>query len=304
MVREKIILSVLLFPFGLLTSCGQTEPATQAEETPTSAVKTAKKENAHEYGGWYCPDNLKGFPPVNVAELANVPVVNGRMPTEAETRNGTSLMYFDPAEYPTAKPLDLVLPKLAHYYANHTKQMELVVVIQAVVVGADTVVGFRYLNGGNGTSWFTEVTFLTDKEVADIGPTPFVFLEGEINAPKEKIWKAITKTAYAKQLGKRFNQEASFQEEWTQNSRINLSYELIGEKANGMIMTLFGNIYLQIDYDYRGRQFVEKVLIIDNPDGSGARIQIAIGPYPKDYAKQLLVWEDWLKEVKTKAEAE
>ena len=96
----------------------------------------------YPYGGWYCPDNLYGFPPVNAAELASVPAVNGRMPTKEETQNGISLMYFDPAEYPTAKPLDMNMPCLAHYYFNNTKQTELVIVILAISVDADTAVAF------------------------------------------------------------------------------------------------------------------------------------------------------------------
>ncbi len=40
----------------------------------------------HPYGGWYCPDNLYGFPPVNAAELASVPAVNGRMPKKKKRK--------------------------------------------------------------------------------------------------------------------------------------------------------------------------------------------------------------------------
>ena len=105
-----------------------------------------------------------------------------------------AIMYFDPAEYPTAKPLDMIMPRLANYYSNITKQNELVIVIQAVAIDKDTVVGFRYLNGGNGTSWFNEVSFLSPDEIDELGSTPFVFLEAEISASKEKVWAIIAKT--------------------------------------------------------------------------------------------------------------
>jgi len=302
MFREKFIASLLLIPFGFITACAQQESASPQDKAPTEEVAKTKNASVHGYGGWYCPDNLGGFPPVNVADLASVPVVNGRMPTKEETQNGTALMYFDPKDYPTAKPVNMVLPKLARYYSPQTKQNELVVIIQAVVVDADTVVGFRYVDGGNGSSWFNEVDFLTDKEVIEVGSTPFVFLEAEINASKEKIWDAITKTDYANSLGKRFQKTEFFEAPWTQDSEVDLHYETVGETANGYVMTLFGNLYLQINYDFNGRQAVEKILVMDNEDGKSAKIQIVFGPFEKGYEKQKTTWEKWLKEVKMMSE--
>ncbi len=295
---QKLISVALLMASGFFSACAQ-PAAEQPEEKSTQANEAKKNKSVHPYGGWYCPDNLGGFPPVNIADLANVPVVNGRMPTAEETRNGTSLMYFDPADYPSAKPLNIFLPKLAHYYSEHTKQLELVIVIQAVVVDADTVVGFRYVDGGNGTSWFNEVSFLSDKEIAAAGATPFVYLEADFDVTKEKVWAAITQTAYAKKLGQKFGKETFFASPWTSQSREDLHYEIVGESANGYAMMLFGNVYMQIDYDYNGRQAVEKVLILDNQDGKGAKMQVVFGPYTKDIARQQALWEAWLKEVKT-----
>jgi len=302
MRTQKLISAALLIATVLMSACEQ--PANgQKQDEPSSEVKTAqKKADLHPYGGWYCPDNLGGFPPVNIANLAGVPVVNGRMPTQEETRNGTSLMYFDPAEYPTAKPMNIQLPKLARYQSPHTKQLELVIVIQAVIVDTDTVVGFRYVDGGNGTSWFSEVEFLTDRESAAEGATPFVFLEADINASKEKVWSAITKTTYAKSLGQKFGKEAFFASEWTNRSRADLKYQLDNESAYGYAMLHFGNIYMQIDYDFNGRQAVEKLLILDNQDGNGAKIQVAFGPFTKDIDSQQKIWEAWLNEVKAKSE--
>ena len=57
-------------------------------------------------------------------------------------------MYFDTTKIPSARPFDMKMPKLARYYSEYTKKNELVVVIQVVVAATDTVVGFRYLNGG------------------------------------------------------------------------------------------------------------------------------------------------------------
>ena len=306
MLKERFMASLLLIPFSLLTACAQQESDKDQEETATAEIQSAQKTNGSVRGyiGWYCPDNLGGLPPVNVADLAAVPVVNGRMPTEEETRNGTSLMYFDPADYPTAKPVQMTLPKLARYYSENTKQNELVIIIQAVVVDEDTVVGFRYVDGGNGTSWFKEVDILSDNEVAALDPTPFVFLTSEINAPKEKIWAAIANTAYAKNLGKRFNQTEFFEKPWTPGAHVDFNYEMLGDKANGIIMTLFGNVYLQIDYENQGRQSVDKILIMDNEDGKSAKIQIVFGPYADHFGSQHKRSKKWLEEVKTVSEAE
>ncbi|AEV33408.1 hypothetical protein Oweho_2438 [Owenweeksia hongkongensis DSM 17368] len=305
MKKGKIMLSLLIVSCGFITACAQQDKANQPEQATDAELQTVEQTNAsiHPYGGWYCPDNLRGFPPVNVVDLAKIPVVNGRMPTKDETRNGTSLMYFDPAEYPTAKPVDITLPKLAHYYSPQTRQTELVIVIQAVIVDTDTVVGFRYLNGGNGTSWYNEVDFLTDKEAAEIGSTPFVFLEAEINASKEKIWEAFTKTEYAQSLGKRFGEEAFFNAPWTNGSRVKLNLDVPGEKAHGYVMTLFGNLYLQIDYDMNGRHTVEKLLVMDTEDGN-SKLQFVFGPYIDDYGSQEIRWQQWLEEVKTLSEAQ
>ncbi len=300
MFKQKFMLSLLTVTFGLFTACAQqNKPETQTEEIQEEPTKNA---SVHPYGGWYCPDNLGNFPPVNVAELDRVPVVNGRMPNETEARHGISLMYFDPAEYPTAKPLDITLPKLARYFSPHTQQEELVVVIQAVIVDADTVVGFRYLNGGNGTSWFNEVSFLTNKEVATIGETPFVFLTEKINAPKEKIWSAFTKSSYGQSLAKRFNQEAFFNAPWTNQSKADLHYELVGEKANGYVMTMFGNLYLQIDYNINGQKSVEKLLVMTNEDGTST-VQFVFGPFSANQDQQQVGWEKWLRQVKADSEA-
>lgn len=303
MEKGKFVLSLLIASFGFITACAQEEPASKQATESSDKIKAVEQTNAsiHPYGGWYCPDNLRGFPPVNVVELPSVPVVNGRMPTKEETSNGTSLMYFDPAEYPTAKPVDITLPKLAYYYSPQTRQTELVIVIQAVIVDTDTVAGFRYLNGGNGTSWYNEVNFLSDSEVADIGSTPFVFLEAEIDAPKETIWGVIASTDYAQSLGKRFGKEEFFNQPWTDDSHVKLKLDVPGEKARGYVMTLFGNLYLQIDYDYNGRQSVEKILVLENEDGS-SKLQFVFGPYPDNYDSQKARWEKWLAEVKEVSE--
>ena len=44
------------------------------------------------------------------------------------------------------------MPKLARFYNIHSGKRELVIIIQALNISNDSIVGFRYLNGGNGSA--------------------------------------------------------------------------------------------------------------------------------------------------------
>ena len=112
----------------------------------------------------HCPDNLE-FPAVNIKSWNTVPVVNGRLPNKEEALNGTSLIYFDKKKWPDAKPYAMTLPKLASFFNPNTKRKDTVIVIQIVQTREDTVVGYRYLTGGNGSHNFRDFHFLTEKEI-------------------------------------------------------------------------------------------------------------------------------------------
>ena len=88
----------------------------------------------HQYGGWYCPDNLGGFPAVDILDWNDVPVVNGRMATQEETQNGTSLIFVDIEKHPDARPLDMEMPRLARFFNVQSDKNELVIVIQALAI--------------------------------------------------------------------------------------------------------------------------------------------------------------------------
>jgi hypothetical protein len=75
----------------LLTACTLITLTSFSQEDSESKVK-----DTHRYGGWYCPDNLNGFPAVDIQDWDAVPVINDRLPTREEAQNGTSLMYIDP----------------------------------------------------------------------------------------------------------------------------------------------------------------------------------------------------------------
>ena len=294
MLKGKLVLCLLITVSALSSACAQESPKKENQEENREA---AANQSLHEYGGWYCPDNLSNFPPVDAADYSQVEVVAKRLPSLKETRNGKSLMYFDPEKYPSAQAVDLDLPRMARYYSHNTRQEELVIIIQAVSVAKDTVVGFRFLDGGNGSSWLNEVKMLTHQEAAILAPGSYVFLELEINTSKERVWEAITKTEYAQELSITFEQADLFANPWSKNTQVDLIYKTMQEEAKGYVMNMYGNIYLQIDYAKKGQQSIEKILILDTEDKMRSRIQAVFGPYLNDFDKQEEYWNNWLKEI-------
>jgi hypothetical protein len=297
----KSILSLLMINLVLLTSCSQTDIIADQEETSTEEppAATSRHQTEHPYGGWYCPDNILGFPAVNVQDLDTIPVVKDRLPTKEETRNGISLMYIDTTEIQDAKPLDIPLPKLARYYNTFTKKNELVVIIQALVVGQDSVVGFRYLNGGNGSAWLDEVNLLSNDEIDKLGSTPFVIIDAEVKVARETIWEVITNPKYNKVLGTMLEGDAFFESDWSNDSAVHLKTEAGEIIRTGKITSSWANMYLQVDYNLDGHHYVEKILLLDGKDKNSTSFHLITGPFQEDYVAKKLAWENWFQKVKS-----
>lgn len=287
-----------------MSACSQNESIENDQNKNEETVKADKYAEPHKYGGWYCPDNLNGFPPVDIRDLSVVPVVEDRLPTREETRNGTSLMFFDTTEFVNVKPLDMDLPRLGKVHNEYNGIDELVIVIQAVVIGKDTVVGYRFPSGGNGSAWYGQVNFLSDKAIADMGSNPFVYQREEVKANTQEIWKAFTSTAYAQQLAERFDQKAFFNSEWTEASRAHLQYEKDNERGMGIISTHFGNLYMHIDYEIDGAHYSEKLLIIEDQEKGSSTLFVVAGPFQDSYVNQQVIWDNWMKEVISGSEKE
>jgi len=297
-----------LFPLVLasvcmVSACGQEEttPETLKKDEGKQVTQTRYHE-PHPYGGWFCPDNLNGFPPVDLQDLDKIPVVEGRLPTKEETQSSASLMFIDPAEYPNAKALDIDLPQIATIYSEHSDMEELIIVIQAVVIDEDTIVGYRFPNGGNGSAWFDQVTFLNPDKIAHFGSQPFVFEKVHLDANTQDIWRAFTATAYARQLGERFDQNEFFASEWTSHSMARLEYETLGEKARGIVANVFGSLYLQIDYDLNGFHFTEKFLILEDEASGTSEVLLVSGPYRENFEHYQSDWQTWLAELTAESE--
>ena len=304
MIKEQFaftLLSILI----LLNSCGQDlNTETNNPKKDSAEVQTEEElpyDEPHQYGGWYCPDNF-GFEPVDVSDLSTVPVVQDRMPTQEETRNGTSLMYLPPEKFPDAKPLDIQLPALARVPIPYGDFNELAIIIQAFVAGKDTIVGYRFPNGGNGSAWYGQVDFLTEDEANALEAAPFYYEEIEVSATKAEIWKAFTKTDLAKELGKKSKRKEMYNSEWSDEFNLNIEYEIDGETAIGYVSSLWGNLYMHIDYFKNGRHASTKMLVMQDPISYKSKIVFVTGPFPEDLDKQNEYWKDWLHQLKENSE--
>lgn len=299
MIKQIFLFHFSLFLAFAMPSCRQkVNEMDQSVVSCSSEGEVAKCKVLHPYGGWSCPDNVLGFPAVDLAFLNEVPVVKDRLPTREETRNGTSLMYFDTLEIPSAKPLQMELPRVARYRSGYTNQEELVVVIQAIEAKNDTVVGFRNLNGGNGSAWFREVTFLSDQETQALGATPFFQGEIRINAGTWKIWEILTAPEHAARLGAHFGKDACVQSDWKNGSEVHFTYSPDRIVYSGKITSLWPGTYAQVDYNVMGKYYSEKFLLLDGSAEEGNRLMVVAGPYGSEFEERSSAWHNWMEEVK------
>ncbi len=289
---------VLLSTMG----CAQVEqPKETQKNKETKTTTTVKKEKIpHKYGGWYCPDNLNGFPAVDVSKWAEVPVISGRLPTKEETQTEASLMYIDSKEYPEAKAIDIKLPQLATFYNEYSKKDEYIIVIQAVEIGIDSVVGFRYLNGGNGSAYINEVNFLTEDEAAKVPTGQFVSYSIKIEkANQDRVWEVITKNKYLSALQPSFSDNLPIDMSWRSKTNANYYYASYNQLTSPYAGKLFGCYYIQNDYMINTTSYVEKFLLLENLDEDYTELKITCGPYsPLEYEKQKTVIENWAKIVR------
>lgn len=287
----------------VLYSCQNSANAQLETAGKNPANNTVVKEEPHQYGGWYCPDNF-GFVPVDIQKLDKVPAIADRLPTKQELENHMSLIDVDVTKHPDARAFKMDLPRVASVYNHNIGKKELVIVIQAIVVQTDTVVGYRFVNGGNGSDRINKVTFLTKDEVANMGSQPFYYSQTVLKASPKDIWNAMRKTDYFVRLGNKFNKQQFFTSEWNPKAEASLKNETKGEKAAGYVGMVFGNYYLHIDYDRDGLHYSEKILMLENAEDHTTKFFYASGPYPKDFEKRKGELDNWVEGVKKAAEAQ
>lgn len=290
------VITLAITQLLFLAACSQETKQETNSSSQKTKTSTQVAQEPHRYGGWYCPDNF-GFEPVDIQELDKVPAVADRLPTEEELQNHQSLIKIDTEKYPNARALPMDLPRVARVYQPQSGIEELVIIIQAIVVQEDTVVGYRFANGGNGSARIGEITLLSNEEVEKLGAQPFYYQRIEVNASTKEIWTALQQSTYFAQLATKFNQQQFFNADWHPEAETSLELSSEIETANGFVGMVFGNFYLHIDYMRNGFHYSEKLMISENPDGKPTEIYFASGPYPTDFAKQQAKQDAWLAKV-------
>lgn len=298
---KNISLKVLVvLGMTVLVSCLQSNTPIQNNPEKVVTQSTPQEQEPHRYGGWYCPDNLRGFPAVDFQNWQSVPVVNGRMATKEEAQNGTSLIFVDMEKYPNAKPLDMQMPRIARYYSRHTQKEELVIVIQALNISNDSIVGFRYLNGGNGSARLNEVRFLSDQEIEKITPARFVSFDIEIKTESTRIWKVLTEPEYYTFLQPIFDPNNTLKVD--KGTTVNYKYLNAGTTTAEYGDLLFGNYYIQIDSEFDEAQYVEKFMLTVDKESKNTILHVVCGPYTSDYESQEDILNNWAEKVKELSE--
>ena len=287
---NKLILNTLLIA---IIGCSNAQEPTVKKET-----KEPKKQTTHRYGGWYCPDNLYGFPAVNFDNWSDVPVITDRLPTKEDVQTEASLIFVDTEKYPDAKPLEISLPRLATYYTHNTDKQEPIIVIQAIKVEGDSIVGFRYLNGGNGSARINEVNFILESQLPNIKNTQFVDFEITINTNDEKVWQVMTDASYLPDLRSTFDKSKTLGDSWSKNVNMNYQYASNTESTAKFGQKHFGCYYIQNDYLIDNYSFVDKFLLRMNDTGDTTTLRITCGPFKGDYEMQKQVLNDWAQKVK------
>lgn len=277
---------------------------TSAENQPNQENKKNEtiQKPSHQYGGWYCPDNLNGFPAVNLKEWKNVPVINGRLPTEEEAKSEKSLIFIDTNVYPNSKAMDIELPKLAKFYNHHSKKTEIIIVIQAIEIQGDSIVGFRYLNGGNGSAHYKEVTFISENEVATISDAKFVSFDININASDDKVWEVMTQSTFTNKLQPVFDIKNYLTNDWKTKSNINYNYTNLKNLTNKYANKMYGCWYIQNDYLIDSFGYVEKFLLLRGEEANQTELKIVCGPFKDDFETQQFVLHQWAEKVKELSE--
>lgn len=285
----------------LFSSCAQevNPPSTEIAKEKNNVVENTEDpySEPHQYGGWYCPDNF-GFEPVDIKNLQLIPVVNGRMPQKWETRAGLSLMYLDPEKFPEAKALEIELPALAYVDHPYADFKELAIIIQAFIADKDTIVGYRFPNGGNGSAWFGQVDFLTKEEVNTLEGTSFVYEKVTIPASKRDIWNAFTKSNFAKDLSKQFQEKKMIKSDWSDGLDIDLRYNKGNEMGRGYVMNLYGNLYMQIDFVAHDRHSSYKFMVSEDLEAGTSTVTFVAGPYINDMEAEQKRWKTFLEQLK------
>ena len=191
---------------------------------------------------------------------------------------------------------------MASIYNQSSRREEFIIIIQALNIDNDSIVGFRYLNGGNGSARLNEVKLLSENEIAMIPDARFVSHNIKIKATQTEIWHILTKLESLETLQPIFDEENELKINWRKTANVNFHYSNSGNSTASFANILYGCYYVQNDYDYT--KYSEKFLLLEDEDTKETELKIVTGPYGDDYEDQKEVVKNWAQKVKELSEKE
>jgi hypothetical protein len=300
-IMKRIIPTLAIVGFVLLSACTSEKKIDKQQiQEPVKTAQKIKTNEPHQYGGWYCPDNLFGFPALDINNWQTAPVIKNRLATKEEVQTEAALIYIDRNKYPNAKAIKNDLPKLATYNNPYSKRKDIIIVIETISVQEDSIAGFRFLNGGNGSAHLRDIHFLSEEEINQLPKGKFFAHKISINTPQKNIWNVLTNDAFWKSFQKNSNPIDAEEAEKRKNTNFNFIYNKAGKNASRYGTKLFGNYYIQ--NDYLENNYTEKVLVLENEDTKSSEMIMLFGPFGVDYPKLEKTLTEWSKEVKRLSE--
>jgi hypothetical protein len=131
-----------------------------------------------------------------------------------------------------------------------------------------------------------------------------VKLRLKIEATSEQIWHVITSPIRSVQFTPFLEIKSGQKEDWRANTNVNFTYTQSGELTSDFANLLYGNYYIQNDYDNEFN-YSEKFMISKNEeDSSICNLTITCGPFGNDYEAQLEIITNWGNKVKELSEAD
>lgn len=104
------------------------------------------------------------FGPIELSDWESTPHVKGTLASQLDIDEGRAVFLIDP-EGGEHKPLEIEIPSLAHITDEESNKQIKVVVIQGEKIGESSIVGIRYLSGGDGVCMLEELDFIDNEKI-------------------------------------------------------------------------------------------------------------------------------------------
>ena len=94
--------------------------------------------------------------------------------------------------------------------------------------------------------------------------------------------------------------EKQFPTDWRENTNVDYYYKGAGNKTSEFGDILYGNYYIQNDYD--SMKYTEKFMLMYNETTRLTELRMVCGPFTNDYNEQKANLNKWGKQVKVLSE--